>query len=173
MKRFNTFRIAAGLLSCIAFYCSASGQLARTSNTLTKEVPINIDIKKSDSKDWLHDLELVVTNNGEKPIYYVYIVLIFDGLRSQSGDPMGVGLTFGSPRMYSTVNTPEKDDPFIKPHDKITLQIPAGTADAWAGSLAQGKYPTPLSVTADLGWISFGDSTGFTAGNVKYEKKKN
>jgi hypothetical protein len=152
---------------------SVFGQLAKTSNTLTKEVPINIDIKKSDSKDWLHEMEVVVTNNGEKPIYYLYIVLIFDGLMAESGDRMGVPLRFGSGRMYSTVNTPEKDDPFIKPHEGHTFRISDGSADAWAGSFEQGRYPRPTGVTAELGWISFGDASGFTGGNVKYEKKKN
>ena len=171
-----TFLLLARRSACLLLLVVLSGpifaQLTKTTNTLTKEVPLDIELKHSDSKDWLHDMEIVVTNTGEKPIYYLYINLIFDGLKSTSGGyRMGVPLLFGTDRMYSTVALPEKDDPSIGSHSKISLHISKDAADAWSGSFAQGSYPRPTSLTAELGWISFGDATGFTGGNVKYGKK--
>src|SRR6185436_16589662 len=55
-------------------------------NTIPKDVPIKIKIKKEKEQSfkdlknekWLRELEIELTNTGERPIYYLDLLLVSD-----------------------------------------------------------------------------------------------
>ncbi|HEX8136303.1 MAG TPA: hypothetical protein VF544_01810 [Pyrinomonadaceae bacterium] len=68
---------------------------------IPKHLPIKIKMKNvlkvKDRKNskWLRDLEIEVTNTGDKPIYYVRILLYMPDVLSPLGAPYGYTLEYG------------------------------------------------------------------------------
>ena len=68
---------------------------------IRKDIPIKLNIKKEkevsfkDLKNgkWVSEFELELTNTGDKPIYFVYLMLISDV--KLDGNPMMFPLVYG------------------------------------------------------------------------------
>src|SRR3982751_163309 len=72
-------------------------------DTTPQHLPIKVKIKKEKEKafkdlkneKWARDLEIEVTNIGAKPIYFLDLELIPEGVKSSSGYPIGFPLRYG------------------------------------------------------------------------------
>ena len=145
-------------------------------NQIPKKVPLKIEFKNYDSERWVHDLEIVVTNTSTKPIYYLFLNLGLD-VKADNGSNYGFPFFFGNGNLYGSIDTKAgPDDEFIAPGEVYTFRIEAKFAEAWdyrkTNSLTAPFYVEPRNAEFELGWISFGDGTGFQGGGTPFKKKR-
>ena len=136
-------------------------------NRIPAHIPIKIRIKEEKEKSfkdlknekWLREFELEVTNTGNKPIYYLEIVMDtgvkFDG----SGPEIVFPLTYGRAELGDIVTKATSDDVPIKPGETIILT--SGNATAWEKGVRENRWPESTKFSAAIQVLSFGDGTGY------------
>lgn len=136
-------------------------------NKIPTHIPIKIKIKKEKEKSfkdlknekWLREFELEVTNTGDKPIYYLEIVMDtgvkFDGTSPEIVFP----LRYGRAELGDIVTKATSDDVPIKPGETIVLTTQQATA--WEKGIREKHYPDAIKFTAEIQVLSFGDGTGY------------
>ena len=160
-------------LLSIAFLANkyAYSQIAEIESKIPKNVPIKIELKNQDSVDWVHDLEIIVTNTGKKPIYFLFLSLVLD-VKAEDGNFRGFSLLYGNKNLYSTEGLAEENDSSIQPNKTYTFKINKNSADAWTYRNAQENFVQPRTAQLKLGWLSFGDGSGIKGGGTIYVKKQ-
>ena len=146
---------------------SAAVQERSFENKIPAHIPIKIKIKKDKEESfkdlknekWLREFELEVTNTGDKPIYYLEIVMDtavkFDG----SGPEIVFPLRYGRAELGDIVTKATSDDVPIKPGETIILT--PGNAIAWEKGVREKRWPQSTKFRADVQVLSFGDGTGY------------
>jgi hypothetical protein len=136
-------------------------------NKIPAHIPIKIKIKKEKEQSfkdlknekWLREFELEVTNTGDKPIYYLEIVMDtgvkFDG----SGPEIVFPLRYGRAELGDIVTKATSDDVPIKPGDTIILTTRQATA--WEIGIRENRWPEATKFKAEIQMLSFGDGTGY------------
>ena len=154
-------------------------------NAIPKHVPIKIQIKKEREQSfkqlandkWVSEFELEVTNTGEKPIYYLALVL------ETNITSAGVVLTdnsvrdnhfvfdvrYGSEDLNDIITRSRPDDVPIKPGETYVLTVDSRETRPWEKSVRNGRHPQATRVRLMIQVLSFGDGTGlFTTGATPY-----
>lgn len=150
---------------------SASAQLA-IENKFPKAAPLKVEFKNDASPDWAHELEIIVTNTGKKPIYYLYILLYLD-VKDETGITRGFTFDFGNGKtLYSTEGVAAEGDPSLLPNESYTFKIDDNTAKAWDLSKRRTTFVEPRSAELSLGWLNFGDGTGLQGGGKPFPFRK-
>ena len=152
----------------------APGQDERVfENTIPKHVPIKLKIKKEKEKSfkvltndkWVRELELEVTNTGDKPIYFLFLDLITDV--RVGGDRLVFSLTYGRAELGDIISKARPDDEPIRPGETYVFKIHPGQVPAWEQSVRKKNHPEASRIQAKLESLSFGDGTGYF-GNQPY-----
>ena len=142
-------------------------------NKIPAHIPIKIKIKKEKERSfknlknekWLREFELEVTNTGDKPIYYLEIVMhtgvTFDG----GGQEIVFPLQYGRPELGDIVTKATTDDVPIKPRETIILTTRQATA--WEIGIREKRWPEATKLEVETQVLSFGDGTGYW-GNELY-----
>lgn len=171
--RFLSTKICPIVLGFIFLMSSAaSAQIPEMENKVPENIPLKIETKNSDSPKWVYDMEIEVTNTGKKPIYFLFLSLTFD-LKDERGVVFGFPLIFGNNELYSTEGLSSIGDAAIQPGEKYTFKIKKSSADAWMKRKLRTNSAEPQKAFLKLGWLSFGDGTGFKGGGSMYKKKLN
>jgi hypothetical protein len=153
-------------------------------NAVPKQLPIKVEIKKGKEKafkdlkneKWVRELELEVTNTGDKPIYYLDLELIPEGVKSDSGYPIGFPLRYGRPELLDFSLPILRDDVPIQPGQTYTFNVPDQDAGGWEIYTSEINLPKdePKKVRLEFYWLNFGDGTGFgTSAGEPYPWPKN
>lgn len=141
-------------------------------NKLPKNVPLKVEFKNHDSENWVHDLEIKVTNTGKKPISFLYLLLILD-VKTEDGNARGFPFNFGNGKAaYSSDGIAMEGDPSIFPTATYTFKIIEDSARAWDLRTSRDNSVKPRTADFEFGWLSFGDGTGIAGGGKAYVKKK-
>ncbi len=135
-------------------------------NKIPAHIPIKIKIKKEKEKSfkdlknekWLREFELELTNTGDKPIYFVYIIM-GTNVKVDNGLEMAYPLTYGRAQLGDIVSKATSDDSPINPGETIVLQI--REAPYWEKGVREGRWPQATKFTARIQVLSFGDGTGY------------
>ena len=136
-------------------------------NKIPSHIPIKIKIKKEKEKSfkdlknekWLREFELEVTNTGDRPIYYIEIVM-YTGVQFEgSGPEIVFPLRYGRAELGDIVTKATSDDVPINPGETIILT--AGSVEAWERSVHEKRVPEATKFTAIIQVLSFGDGTGY------------
>jgi hypothetical protein len=160
------------LLKASPTMSSAHGQDERVfENTITKDVPIEIRIKKEKEKSfrdlknekWAREFELELTNTGEKPIYFLYITLATD--LKVSGDRLVFPQVYGRAELGDIVTKARSNDVPIQPGETHVFKI--DEAPTWERLSREQRLSQPTRLRAELQELSFGDGTGYF-GNHPY-----
>jgi len=138
-----------------------------------KHLPIRIKIKAEKEKNfkdlnndnWARDFELEVTNTGEKPIYFLYLLLITD-VKAAAGYRIVFPLYFGRAELGEVGAKPNPDDDAIRPGETYGLKIHAGQMEAWELMNRKENRPHPKKIQAKFQKMFFGDGTGYGPGGV-------
>lgn len=98
-------------------------------------------------------------------------------VRAQNGHIYGWPFIFGNGDLYGNVNSkPKPDDPFISTGEEYTFRIEKRFADAWehrkTDPLTAPFYEEPRKGELELGWLYYGDGSGFHGGGVPFGKKR-
>lgn len=137
-------------------------------NTLPKDVPIKVKIKKEKEKSfkdlknekWAREFELELTNTGDKPIYYLDILMVTD-VKAVDGHRIVFPLQYGRAELGDIISKPRPDDVPIKPGETYILKIHAGQVPAWEQIQLTENRSQPKKMHLELQLLSFGDGTGY------------
>jgi hypothetical protein len=135
-------------------------------NKIPAHMPIKIKIKKEKEQSfkdlknekWLREFELEVTNTGDKPIYYLEIVMDTEVKFEGSGPNILFSLTYGRAELGDIVTKATSDDVPIKPGETCILRV--GDATAWEMGIRENRFSDATKFKAIPQVLSFGDGTG-------------
>jgi len=139
-------------------------------NKIPAHIPIRIKIRKEKEESfkdlknekWLREFELEVTNTGDRPIYYLEIVMgtevMPDGLPE-----IVIPMHYGRAELGDVVTKATSDDVPIKPGETVILTA-GGMAANWEKARREYGWPDASKFRADFQILSFGDGTGYWAG---------
>lgn len=156
--------LAKGLLT-LGF--AQSTQERELEDTTPKHIPIKIKVKTEKEKvfknlqndDWLRDLEIEVTNTGDKPIYYLLIVVEMDDIKAGDGTPVAYPLHYG--QLSNFKDPPKPEHVPIKQGETYVLKFPPAWVRGWYKFSREEKKPQPKKVRIIFQKITFGDGTGY------------
>jgi hypothetical protein len=148
-------------------------------NTIPDHVPVKVKLKNEQSfkdvknKNWARELEIELKNTGNKPIYFLYMLLILPDV-SIEGVPYAVQITYGRKELVRLSTAIQADDVPIKPGETVTLSISAAQVGGYEKSRDDEKRHEPKKVRLDFQVINFGDGTGLrgTDGRPYIPRKK-
>ncbi len=153
------------------FVMPSFAQLVEIENKIPKSAPIKIEYKNQDSDNWVHDLEIRVTNTSRKPIYFLALSIILQDLKSEEGNPWGFPLDFGNHDLVSNSKIATLNDVAIAPEDTYTFKIRDKSAAAWTRRKDSGRVPESVKARIVLHYLSFGDGSGVKSGGTMVNKK--
>jgi hypothetical protein len=138
-------------------------------DTVPKHLPIKVKIKKEKEKafkdlkneKWVRDLEIEVTNTGDKPIYCLSLNLILPEIKAPNGYNIIFPLFYGRSQLGDIETKAEPDDIPIKPGETYIFKIGEGNALGWEAFKRKENWPHPKKVILHFQILSFGDGTGF------------
>jgi len=163
------------LISGKLTYSVASDQGERSiENTIPKDVPIKVRIKKEKEESfkdlknemWAREFELELTNTGDKPIYYLEILMVTD-VKAADGHRIVFPLQYGRVGLGDIISKPRPDDVPIKPGETHIFKIHPGQVPAWEQAQRSENRSQPRKMRLELQSLSFGDGTGYF-GNQSY-----
>ncbi|MCU1265352.1 MAG: hypothetical protein JWM21_1670 [Acidobacteria bacterium] len=136
-------------------------------NKVPAQLPFKIKMKKEKEESfkdlkndkWLSEFELELTNTGDKPIYFFYVILITDV--KIGGEPLVFPLTYGRAELGDIVTKAGSDDAPIKPGETYVLKAHFGSVEAWERSVRTKRHPQATKLQAEFQELSFGDGTGY------------
>lgn len=141
---------------------------------------------QKEGEDWFRELEIEVENISDKPIYYISLTVEFPDIpapppqmREDGSTPSrsttGFWLSFGSRRLGDVKKLATPDDISLQPGETYVFKIP----DGWVKGFEHMKREKNLRpeqtsrMELEFSIISFGDGTGYIAGEKRvYPKKK-
>jgi len=136
---------------------------------IPKHLPLKVKIseaqeqgfKKVDTERWLRDFELEVTNTGDKPIYYLYLLLRLPEAKISMGTTLVYPLRYGRSKLSDIEFKAEPEDIPIKPGETYSFRIHRGQVMVWEKSVRERKLPQPIIVELAFQKLSFGDRSGY------------
>jgi hypothetical protein len=136
-------------------------------NTIPDHVPLKVKIKNeqtfknSSNKNWARDFEIEVKNTGDRPIYFIYMLLVLPDVQV-NGYPYALQLTYGRNELVRLSTPVQPDDKPIRPDETITLKISQDQLDGYEHSRDKEGRAEAKKVQLDMQLINFGDGTGLT-----------
>jgi hypothetical protein len=136
---------------------------------IPKHLPIKVKIRKEKEKafkdmkneKWFRDLELEVTNTGDKPIYFLDLLLTLPGVIAPTGNEIGFPLRYGRVELGSIENKAKEDDVPIKPGETYIMKAYDSHILGWETFRRNKNKPQPKKLIMHFRILSFGDGTGF------------
>jgi hypothetical protein len=135
-----------------------------------KHLPIKVKIKKEKEKavkdlnneKWVRDFQLEITNTGNKPIYFMSLVIDLPGVTAPDGIGMAFSLRYGRSALADIGTKAEPDDVPIKPGETYVFSLPDIQVDGWEQFRKRENKPDAKKLILLFQLLSFGDGTGFT-----------
>ena len=152
-----------------AFSISQLTEERELEDRIPKHLPIKVKIKKEKEKafkdvkneKWFRDLELEVTNTGDKPIYFLDFLLTLPGVIAPTGNEIGFALRYGRIELGSIENKVGPDDVPIKPGETYIMKPYDSHILGWETFRRNKNKPQPKKLILHFRILSFGDGTGF------------
>lgn len=138
-----------------------------------KHLPIKVKLKKEKEKavkdlnneKWVRDLELEVTNTGNKPIYYLSLLIVLPGITAPTGHEMGFSLHYGRGELASIETKAEADDVPLKPGETYVFSLSELRVMNWERFRKRENKPDAKKLILLFQILNFGDGTGFVGTN--------
>jgi hypothetical protein len=151
-------------------------------DAIPKHLPIKVRIKEEKEKAfkdlknqrWARDMEIEVTNTGNKPIYYFRLSMQFPDVKSDAGYPFAFIFEYGRPALMDMkTGRAQPEDLPIAPGHKVSFILEQKFVDGWEDFETSHNRTDPEKVRLLFHTLSFGDGTGFTTtGGVPVPRKK-
>jgi hypothetical protein len=147
----------------------AQSQEREFENTVPKHLPIKVKIKKEKEKafkdlkneKWVRDFQLEVTNTGDKPIYYLSLLIDLPGMTAPDGTGIALSLHYGRSELGTIEPKAEADDIPIKPGETYVFSFTDLEVDGWERFRRRENKPDAKKLILHFQILSFGDGTGF------------
>ncbi|MGB7924493.1 MAG: hypothetical protein WCF57_14725 [Pyrinomonadaceae bacterium] len=124
------------------------------------------------AEGWLRDMEIVVKNISDKPIYYIRFNVLFPDMSPRVGSPwnskVGFTLRYGASRLGLLWNLASPEDVAIKPGESHLFTIPEGYVKGFESMKRDGSLRPEQTNKIKIRFqtISFGNGTGFEGGGT-------
>jgi hypothetical protein len=158
---------AVGMVSSTAQ--STQQEERELEDKIPKHLPIKVKVKNLNSERWTRDIEIEVTNTGDKPIYYLGLTVILPDVLTENNHKLGFPLQYGRGHLIDYNAPLQPDDVPIKPSDSYTFKIPKHLHQEWERFVTRRALPKdkPKKVQLIFKSLNFGDGTGFgTTGGI-------
>jgi len=164
--------IVGVLMLALCLPSSSAAQERIFENKVPAHIPIKIKIRKEKEESfkdlknerWLREFELEVTNTGDRPIYYLEIVMgtevMPDGLPE-----IVIPMHYGRAELGDIVTKATSDDVPIKPGETVILTA-GGMATNWEKARREYGWPDASKFRAEFQILSYGDGTGYWASEL-------
>jgi hypothetical protein len=131
-------------------------------------LPIKVKLKKEKEKGvedakndkWLSDFELEVTNTGDKPIYFLSLLLVADDVPGSNGFGMAWGLYYGRGELGDIKTKASAEDVPIKPGESYVFSL-ADKLQNWERFRKRENKADAEKLILKFQILAFGDGTGF------------
>lgn len=157
----------------------------RTFNRMPLKVKEVRNLQKGE-EEWFRDLEIEVENISDKPIYFISLIIEFPDIpapppqmREDGSTPAssttGFWLSFGARRLGDVKKLATPDDISLRPGETYVFKIPEGWVKGFEHMKKEKNLPPEAANKMELEFdiISFGDGTGYIAGEKRvYPRKK-
>ena len=137
------------------------GQEKTLEAKIPAHLPIKVKVKNLNSKRWVHDLEVEVTNTSEKPIYFLDFHIILPDVEGLLDDSVGFQLRYGRIELIKFTTPLEFNDVPIQPGEVHVFKIPNSSAEGWDYLREKEGKPEPKRVRLIFQLLNFGDGTGY------------
>lgn len=174
----SSLAAALGIISGAAQ--SPAREEREVEDRIPKHLPIKVKVKNEakvkdlKNEEWLRDLEIEVTNTGQKPIYFLRLGVVFVDVKKDSGDEIGYSLVYGRGDLIDIGNQVGPEDTPIPPGGTYAFKLNESYVKGWNWYRTKvEKKPHPKKLAVMFSAINFGDGTGFTGtdGSAIPEKK--
>ena len=133
-----------------------------------KDLPVAVqEVKnlKADEATWLRDLQVVVKNVSDKPIYFIAMNVEFPDMTPPGGgSSVGFCLFYGRPELGDIKVPAGPADVPIQPGATHTFTIPSVRAKSYESMKKRKGIVVTKRVLFSFAAISFGDQTGLSDG---------
>ncbi|HYG11856.1 MAG TPA: hypothetical protein VD835_18055 [Pyrinomonadaceae bacterium] len=164
--------VLVALLLTSFFILCAVGSVSGTAQSTQKEereledripkhLPLKVKVKNLNSEKWTRDIEVEVTNTGNKPIYYLRFGLLFMDVKGESGNNLSFTFRYGRPELYVIENRSNPEDIPIQPGETYVIRAPQGLVAGWEKFRAKYKKSHPKKLGIEFHALNYGDGTGF------------
>lgn len=157
----------------VVFLATDTGfaQLQQIDTRVLEKIPLKVEFKNQESRDWVEELEIKVTNLSDKPICYLYINLFLD-TKTIEGSQEAFSVLFGdSKRLYSDEPKILKSDPVIQPEKSMTFKIEKSQVAGWNLRKTLESFVEPRYAELSIAYVLYTDGSGIFSGGIRFKKK--
>lgn len=165
--------LLAGLLLFIKIMSAQGVAQSAEERVLDDQVPKHLPIraklraekekrfKDLENLSWMSDFELEVKNTGNKPIYFLLLLVELPEVRAPNGNVYGIPLHYGRGDLIQVSTQLRPEDLPIKPGETYAFKIPNHDVEGWERFAREEGQPRPKKMRVIFQALSFGDGTGF------------
>ena len=152
---------------------SPSKEERELEDKIPAHLPIRIKIRKEKEKAfkdlknerWARDFEVEITNTGNKPIYFLYLLAVMPEIRDANGYNIAFAIFYGRTELGDIRTKANADDVSLKPGETYVFKNSEGVAlsQALGFEAFQRKqnWSQPKKLQLKFEVLSFGDGTGY------------
>lgn len=137
------------------------GQEKKLVGSIPSHLPLKVKVRNLNSKRWVHDLEVEVTNTSDRPIYFLGFGIILPEIKAPTGHKIGFSLKYGRGELIDFSTPIQPDDVPLQPGEKHIFKIPEGIAKGWDSLKEKESKQEPKRIHLIFQSLNFGDGTGF------------
>ena len=168
----STVLVAAWLIlvvgACAIGIVSGTAQSTRKEereleDRIPKHLPIKVKVRNLNNEKWARDVEVEITNIGDKPIYYLGVTVVLPDVLTENNHKLGFPLQYGRGTLIDYSAPIDTDDVPIKPGESYTFKIPEQLQRGWENFVKRRGVPQhePKKFRLVFKSLNFGDGTGF------------
>jgi hypothetical protein len=124
-------------------------------------IPLKLEVRNVEKEHWMREMEVEVTNTGDKPIYFLEFIVELPEVISPLGNITGYTLTYGSFEIMDFSTRPRVEDEPIQPGKSYTFKFPAKWAADWEWGKEKEGLADPQQLLLVFHRLNYGDGTGF------------
>lgn len=180
-KRQSMLSLSVRLVCCLTLcwlapthgMAQSTAERIKLENKIPAHLPFKVEVKNLQTEQWERDLEIVVENTGDKPIYYLNLALILPEMKDEAGSRTGFRLKYGRSALLSINNLAQPDDVPIKPGERHTFKLEEQFIKGYQHFKASLGLPDPTRAVLIFVHMTFGDGTGYgTTGGLPLPNKR-
>jgi hypothetical protein len=168
--------VVAAALSAASSYAQGREYKVKT----FKDMPVAVEEVRNlqKEKDWFDDLEIVVRNISDKPIYFIAGDVEFPNIPPPANAPKGARiaypLQYGRNELGDVSELASPEDVPIKPGETHSFTIAKGFGIGLENMKKRMNLPPEATkkIIIEFQVISFGDGTGFEGGGGKSDYRR-
>ena len=145
-------------------------------NQVPEHLPLKVSIRTNETESKNENVEIEITNTGDKFIYFLYLNVSTIQKFSTGGLSYAVSLLYyGRMELIDNSELAVEGDEFLKPDESVIFKIKKTKFEKIKNlsSQAQGREVLPKYILR-FQFLNFGDGTGYiSTGGTPIGKKKN